>query len=136
MLSFAPFNDDATPGLLLSYISAVSTCLQTELSPGVLGASKISIARHNLFAHYTVVQNPCFRCRDSRTSSSWSATTWYLANPELTTTPQNLKYKLLNNPRHFFKIYTAVDKINLYFHHHQLLLVVLKRINERKRFCK
>ena len=123
MLSFAPFNDDATPGLLLSYISAVSTCLQTEPSPGVLGASKISIARPNLFAQYTVVRNPCFRCRDSRTSSSWSATTWYLANPELTTTPQNLKYKLLNNPRHFFKIYTAVDKINLYFHHHQHLEV-------------
>ena len=58
---------------------------------GFVGAAKISIARPNLFGHYTVVQNPCLPVPRPQNQLQ---STRYLANPELTRTSQNTRYKI------------------------------------------
>ena len=100
-LCFAPFNDDSMSGQLVSYNS--SRILFTYWAePSILWAERFRL----LCLQYTmpcpglaqfiwtVYRSPVYRCRDSRASSSWSATTRYLANPELTTTHQNAKIQI------------------------------------------
>ena len=80
-----------------------------------MGAAKISIARPNLFGHYTVVQNPCLPVPRPQNQLQ---STRYLANPELTRTRQNTRYKVLHISRHFFKTITTDNKSSPYFSHH------------------
>ena len=82
---------------------------------GFVGAAKISIARPNLFGHYTVVQNPCLPVPRPQNQLQ---STRYLANPELTRTRQNTRYKVLHISRHFFKTITTDNKSSPYFSHH------------------
>ena len=100
-LCFAPIKDEQ---FRVSWfdITAVTTYLHMEPSPVFCGAERFRLlglqstmpCPGSAQFILTVNRSPVYRCRDSRTRSSWSATTRYLANPQLTNTHQNAKIKI------------------------------------------
>ena len=100
-LCFAPFKDDSISSQLVSY-NRSRNLFTYGAEPSILWAERFRLlglqstmpCPGSAQFIWTVYRSPVYRCRDSRASSSWSATTRYLANPELTTTHQNAKIQI------------------------------------------